>query len=108
MRKVYNMGSCETDCTEEFIELVKQEEQLQDWTFTLGVAPSLCIVPDKKIIIKEKIIGRYPWEVKEEVLHEVAHVNTYEEAKSIGEMGHGPMFYKEYIRLLQKYMVGDE
>ncbi|MCK5021512.1 MAG: hypothetical protein KAS32_31155 [Candidatus Peribacteraceae bacterium] len=107
MRTVHNMGSCKTDCIEEFIAIVKEQEGMQDWTFQMGVAPSICITKEKLIIIKERIVGRYPWEVKEEVLHEVAHATTHEEAKGIGEMGHCPMFYKEYIRLLQKYMVGE-
>lgn len=97
-----NTKMCKTDCIDEFIEIVKYEEGIQDWIFELSAIPSLCDIHEKRINIRDGIVGRPLWEVKEEVLHEVAHIFTQKDGNK-----HSEVFYKEYIRLLNKYMIGE-
>ena len=97
-----NTRMCRIDCIDEFIDMIKVKENIQDWTFKLSAIPSLCDVYEKRINIREGIIGRPLWEVKEEVLHEVAHIFTQQDSNN-----HSKIFYEEYIRLLNKYIIGE-
>lgn len=51
------------------------------------------------IYIDERHIDGYPWESKEIVLHEIAHIDTWPE-----DNRHGELFYRRYIELLAEYM----
>ena len=52
------------------------------------------------VYIDERHINGYPWESKEIVLHEVAHIDTWPE-----DDRHGELFYSRYVELLEKFMV---
>ena len=69
------------------------------WT---TASPSICIRDRKIIFIEERWINKYPWEVKEVILHEVAHIST------LNDYVHGVEFYKEYIRLLNRHMLNSK
>ena len=90
-----NMGAVTKSEVEEFAlaVLIDYPEWQFEWT---PAAPSICIRERKRVLIHTGWVGRYPWEAKNEVLHEVAHINT---------TGHGAEFYQEFIRLLTKHML---
>ena len=96
------MGSMAKEDAERFARMVLDCEKYSGWGMQWGCAPSICLRDRKLIIIREKIIGWYPWQVKEEILHEIAHIPTIE------DKGHGTIFYEEYVRLLKKYMASRE
>ena len=67
------------------------------WEWT-PAEPSICF--DDRFLLRESLIGQYPWQAKEEVLHEAAHLG--------GVRGHGPRFYRRYIDLLEREMGMEE
>lgn len=70
-----------------------------EWT---KAAPSECLRERRIILIHTRLINRYAWEAKEEVLHEAAHINTE------GDRLHGREFYAEYVRLLRTFMLEEQ
>jgi len=99
-RMSHNMGAITRKEIEEFAELVL--EDFLGWRFSWSAAsPSICDKEQEIIWIAKRYIGRYPWEAKENVLHETAHINTWP-----SDSFHGEEFYREYIRLLQIHMAG--
>ena len=93
-----NMGATTKKGAEEFVNTVLKEfpGYKVKWTVCGGV----CIVATKTICVdKTFTIGIVPWQAKEHILHEFAHINTIGKDKR-----HGEVFYAEYIRLLQLFM----
>ncbi len=66
---------------------------VMEWTECSG---GICIEKTNVIHIPERMIGKYPWEAKEYVLHEATHISTN---------GHGQEFYEVYAGLLRRFMV---
>ena len=93
-----NMGAVTKAEVEDFAHhalAVAAPTAVMEWT---PASPSICL--GNKILIREDLVGQYPWQAKEEVLHEMAHLN--------GLSGHGMAFYEVYIALLKQFMVGQE
>lgn len=59
--------------------------------------PSICL--NNKILLRKGIISGYRWQALEEVLHEIAHVDTLNDDKV-----HGTVFYEKYAYLIKKYL----
>jgi predicted metal-dependent hydrolase len=96
------MGAATEEEVEEFAQAVFNAEELfNEWRFRWTSAkPGVCVLKTKTIFIPQTIIGDYPWQAKEYVLHEMAHIRTLDK-----ERGHGPVFYQEYARLVLRHMV---
>ena len=95
---VHNMGAITKKEIQDFAKLVL--EDFPGWQMKWSDAsPSICIKDSKTIWIEKRYILKYPWEAKENVLHEAAHINTWPL-----DCVHGKVFYREYIRLLQIHM----
>lgn len=104
-----NMGNISRLDAEAFAFTVLKELGLDDWKLEWVTDGSACIIDMKLLLLhvpnhrslKFRIYAGYPWEVKEDILHEIAHIfspcNT-----------HGRDFYLEYIKLLTKFMVKRE
>lgn len=91
-----NMGAATRQEIEKFAE--KALKNFPGWEMQWTTAGSICIRERKIIFIDERFIGKYPWEAKERVLHECSHINTEDRV-------HGEEFYREYIKLLKKFML---
>ena len=75
------------------------EELCLDWTMKWTKCDGgICLKKSREILIPERMIGQYPWVVKEYILHEVAHIFTDDKV-------HGDEFYKSYIALLMRFML---
>ena len=61
-------------------------------------APSIYLEKEPRILFCTNDLSGYKWQVKERILHEIAH--HFE----TGKRSHGPNFYKPYISLLGKYL----
>jgi len=93
-----NMGSMSQSEIEKFVAQVIRELGLDGWWMEwTRASPSICEKNRHIVFIDKKWIGRYPWEAKEIVLHEIAHIFTEDKM-------HGLSFYREYIDLLEKFM----
>ncbi len=93
-----NMGAITKEEIEEFAKRVLGLYGLKDWKMEWTTAsPSICMKDRKIIFIEERYIGKYPWDAKENILHEIAHIFT-------DDMVHGMRFYIYYIRLLNIFM----
>ena len=92
-----NIGAITKKEAEEFVNLVLKEfpGYKVKWTKCGGI----CIRKSKTVCIDERFIGKVLWQAKEHILHEFAHANTAEDCL------HGEIFYAEYIRLLQLFMI---
>ncbi len=87
---------------------MSKSELISFFTFVtddLGVALSLEFTPtspsiylDGKVLFCEQDLDGYKWQVKERILHEIAH--HFE----VGRRRHGANFYKVYVELVSKYM----
>ena len=89
------MGAATRRGIERFAEKVLKD--FPGWNMQWTTAGSICIKERKIIFIDERFIGKYPWQAKEMVLHECAHINTRDKV-------HGGEFYIEYIKLLKRSM----
>lgn len=95
-----NMGCM----TKKQIQLFAAEvlKEFPGWTMEFSIAaPDFCARESKVIYIYRDCINAYPWQAKERVLHEAAHIETEEDCF------HSGLFYREYIRLLFRHMLGD-
>lgn len=100
---VNNMGNISRLEAQAFAANVLKELGLDDWCMKWTTDRSECIRDMKLLFIysrkkRFRIYPGYPWEVKEIILHEIAHIFTLDSA-------HGAGFYTEYIKLLTKFMV---
>ncbi len=84
---------------EDFASYVLKDEGYSNHKMEWTTAGDILI--GDTIYIDERHIDGYPWESKEIVLHEVAHIDTWPE-----DMRHGELFYSRYVELLEKFMVG--
>jgi len=98
-RKLDNMGAITRKEMEDFAKLVLKD--FLGWKMKWSTCGGICIHKTKTIHIDERYIGVVVWEAKEHILHESAHIKTY--PKDL----HGRYFYKEYVRLLKKFMVDE-
>lgn len=96
-----NMGSITQSQIEKFTAHVLRNLPLDGWRMEWTRNGSLCERERRIIFIDKKFIGKYPWQAKEIVLHEVAHIFSPE------DHFHGCEFYKEYISLLSKFIVDE-
>lgn len=65
-------------------------------------SPSIYLEKTPKILFCERDLNGYKWQVKERILHEIAH--HFE----VGKRRHGANFYKAYVELVSKYLAGIE
>ena len=72
--------------------------EFPDYKMKWTTGGNICIRKSQTLCIDKKHKNKYVWQAKEIVLHECAHINT------INDTTHGQEFYKEYIRLLKKYI----
>ena len=93
-----NMGAITKKEVEAFATYVLGELYL-DWKMKWTIAqPGICLKKSQQILIPKNIIGQYPWDAKEYILHETAHIFT-------DDNQHGEEFYKSYIALLRRFMI---
>ena len=93
-----NMGAITREEAGVFAAHVLKELRL-DWKMKWTKAePGICLKKSQEILIPESMIGQYPWQVKEYVLHETAHIFT-------DDNRHGEEVYKVYIVLLRRFML---
>ncbi len=93
-----NMGAATREETTGFAVHVL-EEVCPDWTMKWTKCDGgICLKRSLEILIPERMIGQYPWIAKEYVLHETAHIFT-------DDNQHGVEFYREYVALLDRFMV---
>ncbi len=90
-----NMGSVTAEQIETFAQQVADRLGFKfEWTET---EPSIWI--GGKILIRRSLVGRYPWEAYQEVLHEAAHFR-------LGRGGHGSEFHDIFAGLIQDFLGG--
>jgi len=63
-------------------------------------SPSIYLKKAPKILFCENDLNGYKWQVKERILHEIAH--HFE----VGKRRHASNFYKVYMELVSKYLAG--
>lgn len=100
---ISNMGNITRRELEAFASQVLKALDLEDWRIEWTTDCSICIRERKLILlqvhtIRFRIFRGYPWQAKEAVLHEIAHIFTDDRFHSQG-------FYTEYIKLLVRFMV---
>lgn len=100
VRKINNMGAITKKEMEDFARLVLKD--FPRWKMKWTTCGGVCIHKIKTICVDRRYIGVVVWEAKEHIIHEAAHIKTY--PKDL----HGKYFYKEYIRLLKKFMVKED
>ncbi len=103
LRTMGNMGIITRTDLKAFALDVFRKEHLADWRIEWTTDGSCCLKEQKIILVRVhttrfRLYPGYPWQAKEIVLHEIAHIFTSDDV-------HGADFYREYINLLQKYMV---
>jgi len=99
-RVVNNMGAIKKSEVNKFASQVIKALGLDGWAMEwCKGGPSICLRKQKRILIRKAVIGMYPWQAKEEVLHEIAHIFT------LGKSPHGENFYREYVPLLKRFMI---
>ncbi len=92
-----NMGSITGSVTEKEVEDFANSvlastypEKTWDWT---PAEPSINLV--EKFLLRRSVIGLYPWQAKEEVLHEIAHFKVQH---------HGSDFWRTYADLVIRFL----
>ena len=96
-----NMGAVSQSEVEKFAAQVLRELDLDGWRMEWTRAGDLCEKTRHIVFIDKRWIGRYPWQAKEAVLHEAAHIFTDDKFHAVG-------FYKEYIDLLERFMTNPQ
>ena len=76
---------------------------LKDWKVEIDKIDDsgTCFLPMKLITIPKWVCNKDNiqfWQTKEYILHEIAHINSY------SDNNHGKLFYREYVRLLTRFM----
>ena len=88
-----NMGAVRKSQVETFWAVVRDTLGLhQDFQWSI-TEPSICL--GNRILIRETLIGKYPWEAYQEVLHEVAHIQY---------KGHGRDFHAAFAKLVDQFL----
>ncbi|KKL98737.1 hypothetical protein LCGC14_1821380 [marine sediment metagenome] len=91
-----NMGCMGESEIEDFAETVLRKcgyVHAMKWT-TAGD-----ILIGDTIYIDESHINEYPWQVKQVVLHEIAHIDTWPQ-----DDRHGELFHKRYAELVLRFL----
>lgn len=86
-----NMGAVTEQEVEEFAQMVADELGCK-WEWTTGG----CIYIAPIMYIDRRIIGQYPWQAIEAVVHEATH--------HVSGNGHGTRFFRAYAGLLERFM----
>ena len=92
-----NMGAMSKKGMERFARFVLRD--FPQWQMKWTTSGSICMRQARIVYIDKRFIGKCVWRAKEHFLHEVAHINT------TNDHLHGIVFYGEFIRLLQIFMV---
>lgn len=93
-----NSGNITIEETVKFCREVLDAEGYINTVVEISEAePSICF--NNKILLRERIVAGYRWQALEEVLHEIAHVDTLNDDKA-----HGTVFYEKYAYLIKKYL----
>lgn len=97
------MGNITRRELQTFVSHVFEKLDLNGWRIEWTKGYSICIRERKLILIQVhnirfRLYRGYPWQAKEAVLHEIAHIFT-------SDKFHSEAFYIEYIKLLTKFMV---
>jgi len=92
-----NMGCMSQAEIEKFAAQVIRELNLDGWQMEWTGGGSMCEKSRHIIFIDKRWINKYPWQAKENVLHEIAHIFTEDKLHGLG-------FYREYIDLLERFM----
>ena len=95
---VNNMGAISQSEIEKFTTHVLRNLSLDGWWMEWTRSGSWCNRKGQIIYIDKTFIGKYPWQAKEGVLHEIAHIF------SPRDRFHSRPFYEQYISLLTKFM----
>lgn len=95
-----NMGAITKKEIERFASGVIKELKLEGWKMKWTTAGDICIRDSKIIYIDKSAIHKYPWDAKQRVLHELAHIFTMNKF-------HGPAYFGKYVKLLKRFLVGD-
>lgn len=98
MDKVNNMGAISQAEVEKFVACVMRTLDLDGWRMEWTGCGDLCEKNRHIIFIDKAVIGKCPWQAKERVLHETAHIFT-------DDKFHSSSFYREYVHLLNTFMV---
>ncbi len=93
-----NMGNMTRDEAEEFFRAVVSDLSVDIALEFTPTAPSIYLEKEPRILFCTNDLEGYKWQVKERVLHEIAH--HYEEGKRC----HGPNFYRPYAQLVARYL----
>ena len=92
------MGTISKEEVADFFDYVTSELGIVLALEFTSTSPSIYL--GDKVLLCERDLGDYKWAVKERILHEIAH--HFEEGRRM----HGSNYYKEYVRLLARFMVG--
>ena len=95
-----NMGCITQEQCEAFAHKVLDAEFPTN-VFAWTDAGSILI--GQTVYLDRRWIGKYPWEAKERILHEIAHIRTWPEDDT-----HGELFHREYARLVLCYLGQEE
>lgn len=98
-----NMGNIKRGELKAFVSHVLKELDLEDWQVEWDTDVGICIKHRKLILVQVhttrfRIYPGYPWQAKEAVLHEIAHIFT-------PDRFHSEDFYREYVKLLTRFMI---
>jgi len=96
MKLTNNIGCMTKRQIEEFADMVLRE---CGYPFTMKWTTAGDIMIAPFIYIDERHINEYPYLVKERVLHEVAHIDTWPEDQT-----HGEIFHTRLAELIERFM----
>jgi len=100
VKPMIELTSTKTKKVLEYATAILREEGHSNWKVELSDAsPSECISELKTIQLCNKRLLLSLWEIRLEVIHEIAHIATWPE-----DMLHGKIYFKEYVRLVSKYL----
>lgn len=88
------MGAVTRQQIEAFWSSVKRELSLSQTFAWTPAEPSICL--DDRILLRESLVGRYPWEAYQEVLHEATH--------ALCGGGHGRTFHDTFASLILRHL----
>ncbi|KKK60662.1 hypothetical protein LCGC14_3022130, partial [marine sediment metagenome] len=93
-----NIGCMGKTEIEDFATMVLRE---CGYSYTMKWTTAGDIVIKPFVYIDESHINEYPYIVKERVLHEVAHIDTWPQ-----DDRHGELFHRKYAELVNRFLAG--
>ncbi len=91
-----NMGCMSKLEIEDFARIVLQE---CGYACTMKWTTAGDILIGDTIFIDESHIDEYPWQAKQVVLHEIAHIDTWPQ-----DDRHGELFHRRYAELVLRFL----